>query len=275
VSACGASAPQAEAPSEGSTAASSGTAEATTGADPGRVRPLPAGEFDYQLGGAYDPARKVDVVVRDRGERPLSRGYSICYINAFQTQPDERDRWDDELLLTVKGKPVTDPDWPDENLLDTSSAETRAGIVKTLTPWIRGCARDGFDAVEFDNLDSYTRSKNALTMRDNAALAEELVKISHESGLAAAQKNLAEHAAALKDSAGFDLAVAEECAAYEECADYTDAYGDAVVDIEYADDLPEPFTELCKQAGTPEAMILRDRDLLTPGDAGYVYRRCP
>jgi hypothetical protein len=260
----------------------SATVDATSGTDPAiatrahsglRKLPTDAG-FDYQLGGAYTPPKGVSVVGRDRTSNPLKGGYSICYVNAFQTQPGDAELWKSSLLLKVNGKLVKDPDWPDETLLDTSTKAKRQGILKVLKPWIKGCADKGYSAVEFDNLDSYTRSHQALRYKHNAALAEELVKAAHSYNLMAAQKNVAERSADLQRSAGFDMAVAEECAANEECGEYTRTYGSQVVDTEYTDNLPVTFTRMCQQARAPKLMILRDRDLLTPGKKGYVYKAC-
>ncbi len=235
---------------------------------------MPGGAPDYQLGGAYEPAAGVRIVGRDRGAEPAADAWSICYVNAFQTQPGERDLWDDDLLLQRDGAPVIDPDWPDEALVDTSAPEKRERIAALVAPWIEGCADAGFDAVEFDNLDSFTRSDGALTLDDNLALAIALVDAAHAAGLAAGQKNAAEHAETLHDRAGFDFAVVEECAAYEECDAYTDVYGDQVVDIEYTDELPRPFAEMCADPSSPPSMVLRDRDLRTPADEGYVFEVC-
>lgn len=236
----------------------------------------PAGTaVDYQLGGAYEPAAEVGVVGRDRSAEPAPGVYSICYVNGFQTQPGELGSWPDDLLLQKDGETVFDPDWPDEALLDTSTAEHRNGIAAQVVPWIDGCANAGFDAVEFDNLDTYTRSDGALSLEDNLALATLLVSAAHDAGLAAGQKNAAEDAAVLKEQAGFDFAVTEECAAYAECGVYTAVYGDAVVDIEYADELPRSFAEMCADESSPASMVLRDRDLLTPADADHVFETCP
>ncbi len=65
------------------------------------------------------------------------------------------------------------------------------------------------------------------------------------------------------------------CAAFDECGAYTDVYGEAVVDIEYTDALPRPFEEVCDDPATPTSVVLRDRDLLTPDDEGYVFELCP
>ncbi|KAA9087378.1 endo alpha-1,4 polygalactosaminidase [Microbacterium radiodurans] len=239
------------------------------------VAPPPAGAVpDYQLGGAYEPDDGVGIVGRDRGAAPAEGRYSICYVNGFQTQPGERDLWDADLLVTVGGEPLIDPDWPDEVLLDTSSADKRDRIVDIVGEWIRGCADDGFDAVEFDNLDSFTRSEGVLDVAGNLALATAYVEVAHGAGLAAGQKNAAEYARTLRDEAGFDFAVVEECAAFAECDAYTDVYGDAVVDIEYTDNLPRDWAEVCADPATPRSVVLRDRDLTTPGDPDHVFETC-
>ncbi len=235
----------------------------------------PAGAVpDYQLGGAYDPAPGVGIVARDRTDPPAAGVYSICYLNGFQTQPGEADDWPEEVLLHRGGERVIDPDWPDEVLLDTSTAAAREQIVTMLAPWIAGCAADGYAAVEFDNLDSYTRSGGALSRDDNLALATLLVQTAHAQGLASAQKNAAEDAALLREQAGFDFVVAEECAAYGECAAYTEVYGNQVIDIEYTDNLPRPFAEMCDDPSSPASLVLRDRDLTMRGDDAYVFETC-
>ncbi len=124
------------------------------------------GAFDYQLGGAYEPAPEVQLVARDRTDAPADGLYSICYINGFQTQPGEQELWPADTLLTIGGELVFDSDWPDEVLLDTSTNAKREAVLGIVGPWIEGCARDGFDAVEFDNLDSFTRSHGVLTIDD-------------------------------------------------------------------------------------------------------------
>lgn len=251
-------------------AACSATAPTTAGV----ALPPAGGRFDYQLGGAYEPADDVLVVGRDRAAEPADGRYSICYVNGFQTQPAERDLWDDDLLVTVDGEPLIDPEWPDEVLVDTSTADKRERITAIVGPWIRECADAGFDAVEFDNLDSFTRSEGILEAGDNLALATEYVRIAHESGIAAGQKNAAEYAPRLRDEAGFDFAVVEECAAYRECAAYTDVYGDAVVDIEYTDDLPRSWAEICADPETPRSVVLRDRDLTVEGEPEHIAMWC-
>ena len=70
--------------------------------------PVNAG-FDYQIGGDYPLPEGVSVVSRDwfSGRAADEPAYSICYVNAFQTQadepgadrPDERSNWPRRLVL--------------------------------------------------------------------------------------------------------------------------------------------------------------------------------
>ena len=237
------------------------------------VLPPPAAAPDYQLGAPYPAPAGVSVVARDRSATPAG-AYAICYVNGFQTQPGELSAWPDEVLLRGSdGELVHDPDWPDEVLLDTRTPEQRAAISAVVSPWITGCAESGYQAVEFDNLDTYTRSGGVLRRDDALALATQLVAVAHGAGLAAAQKNAVEDAPALR-AAGFDFAVTEECAAYEECSAITDVYGTGVIDVEYTDNLPRSFTAMCADPGTPASVVLRDRDLVAPSTSGYHFALC-
>lgn len=236
---------------------------------------FPAGALvDYQLGGAYDLPAGVGIVARDSSAQPASGAWSICYVNGFQTQPGERDRWDDDLLLhDSSGGVVTDPDWPDEVLLDTSSDAKRERILDILGADIARCASSGFDAVEIDNLDSFTRA-DGLSLEDNMALATLYAARAHAMGLSIGQKNSAEYTQILRSDVGFDFAVAEECVSYGECEAYTDVYGDSVIDIEYADDSSITLESICADPSRPLSTVYRDRDLTTPELPDYVYAHC-
>lgn len=238
----------------------------------------PAGiVVDYQLGGAYEPAAGIGGVVRDQSDEPAPGLWSACYVNGFQTQPQERYRWlvghPDLVLRDEQGEPVADEGWPDELLLDTSTADKRGQIVAVLDEDLQRCAAKGFDAVDVDNLDSWTRSGTRLTSDDALALAGLIVEHAHALGLAVGQKNAAELGARGRDEAGFDFAVAEQCVQYDECAAYTDVYGEHVVDIEYGLD-DEAWAGACKDPQRPFSTILRDHDLSTPAEEGYVLRTC-
>jgi hypothetical protein len=132
----------------------------------------------------------------------------------------------------------------------------------------------GFMAVEFDNLDSYTRTGGRLSVAHAVAFAKMLVSATNSAGMAAGQKNAAEISARGRSEIGFAFAVAEECHRWDECRAYTEVYGKQVINIEYSDDLRGTFEEVCADPQTPKSTILRDRLLLPSGENGYVYRRC-
>jgi hypothetical protein len=177
-------------------------------------------------------------------------------------------------VLKTGGQPVIDPNWPDEILFDTTSSERRDAILEILQPTLARCAKLGFDAVEIDNLDSFTRSGGAISADDNIALATAYVSRAHALGLAIGQKNTGEFSARLHATVGFDFAVAEECHRFDECQLYRAVYGESMIDIEYADDLRGTFAEACGDPESPRAMVLRDRRLVSDTDAGYVYQHC-
>lgn len=231
--------------------------------------------FDYQLGGPYDPRPEVEVVSRDRTAEPAPGLYSICYVNAFQTQPDEAEiagwRQRGLLLTRADGSEVEDGDW-DEFLLDIRTEDKRAAIAETVNGWIDGCADAGFRAVEPDNLDSYLRSDGLISVEQTLAFLRLLIGHAHERGLAIAQKNAigSEEDGGIGSAgrdAGLDFAVAEECGAWDECGDYTDLYDDHVIVIEYTDD---GFRAACDSVGDRVSVVLRDLDV-TPGGT---YRAC-
>ena len=234
---------------------------------------FPAGAVaDYQLGGSYDPDPDVAVVARDSTEQPAAGVYSICYVNGFQTQPGVA--WPAELLVTVDGEPFVDPNWPDENIIDISSISNREDAAAIQFTSIEQCAERGFDAVEFDNLDSFSRSDGQLSLDDAVAFAALLVTHAHHLGLAAGQKNTGELGTRGRDEIGFDFAIVEECDQFEECEAFTEVYGDRVIDIEYTDELRRPFAQFCSDDAAPASTILRDRELSPRGAPEYVYEHC-
>jgi hypothetical protein len=234
---------------------------ATASAAPPPVDPLPTGtDVDYQLGGARSVPDHVGIVVRDREERPAEGRYGVCYVNGFQTQAHERGFWQRHLRLVLKqdGEPVEDEAWG-EWLLDVRTKAKRADLARIVGRWVRGCAADGFDAVEYDNLDSFTRSHRLISRRQALAYARLLVRVGHAAGLAVGQKNLAGFDGT---RIGYDFAVAEECGRYRECASYVRHYGDRVLAIEYR---RADFRWTCAHVGDRLAVVLRDRDLTPTG----------
>jgi hypothetical protein len=234
---------------------------------PAAVRLPPRGAgFDYQIGGAYPPPEGVRVVSRDRSDSPARGLYNICYVNAFQAQPAERSSWPADLLLRdARGGLVIDEDW-DEPLLDIRTPAKRDRVAKRVNGWIDGCADKGFDAVEPDNYDSYTRSGGLLDTADATAFMALLSRHAHARHLAIAQKNTAE-LAGQRRRAGLDFAVTEECGQYDECGVYAKAFDDRVVDVEYTD---HGLKAARARWGGRLSIVRRDRDVSAPGSAAYV-----
>lgn len=230
------------------------------------------GGLDYQLGEAYPPPSGVVVVSRDRNMSPAPGLYTICYVNGFQTQPDERAFWEtdhpDLLLRDAGGDLVIDPDW-DEIILDVTTAAKRAALADIVGGWIDGCADDGFDAIEIDNLDTYSRSGGLVSQDDAVAFMRLLADRAHARGLPIAQKNSAE-VLGRRAAMDTDFAVVEECNRWDECADFTAVYGDQVYVIEYR---RADFDRGCRDF--PElSIVLRDLNLVGPGSGSYVYDGC-
>ncbi len=244
-------------------------------------------QFDYQLGGAYPPASSVVIVVRDRLASPAAGKYNICYVNAFQTQPADAKWWlknHPDLLVSRNGTYVVDPEWPDEYLLDTSNSRKRDILLSIVGAWIDTCARDGFNAIEADNLDSWTRSHSILTKQGNIAFATRLAQRAHAAGLAIAQKNASELAPIGLSKIGFDFAIAEECQIWSECEDYMTVYGAHVYEVEYADRQRDAngnpinpidvYNAACTTRGSKISVIYRDREVRPAGSSGYQYKAC-
>jgi Glycoside-hydrolase family GH114 len=252
----------------------SGSSGATTdgGPAPSITLPTPNAKLDYQLGGAYTPPTGVQIVSRDR-KAPIAAGlYNICYVNGFQIQPDELTTWQAQyptlILRDGAGNPVIDVDW-NEALIDVSTAAKRMQIAAIVGAWIDGCAAAGYKAVEIDNLDSYARAGGRLKPDDCVAMIKLFADRAHAKGLAIAQKNSAE-LVGRKSEMGTDFVVAEECNHYNECSVYTGAYGTQVYVIEY---VRADFDKGCRDFPNL-SIILRDRNLVPAGQAGYVYDGC-
>ncbi|MET9670288.1 endo alpha-1,4 polygalactosaminidase [Streptomyces sp. NPDC006475] len=234
-------------------------------------------DFDYQIGGAYPPSGGVKVLSRDVKESPAKGLYNICYVNAFQTQqagdvggPQD---WEGDLLLrNSDSSPVVDPDW-DEVILDISSAGKRERIAQRITAQIDQCASKGFDAVELDNYDTYTRDvvDGRLTAEHAQLYIRLLSQHAHSKGLAVGQKNTVELAGNRKAN-GLDFVIAEECGdpRWNECGSYVSAFGDNAIFIEYTD---AGMDSACDYADRV-SVVRRDVDVAEPGSEGYVRATC-
>ncbi|MDI2129858.1 endo alpha-1,4 polygalactosaminidase [Yinghuangia seranimata] len=236
------------------------------------VPPTANAGFDYQIGGPYQPAAGVQVVSRDHAAPPLPGAYNICYVNAFQAQPDATGWWEKEhpdLLLRNGSSLVIDEAW-NEAVLDVSTDAKRKALMGVVGPWIDDCARKGFQAVEPDNLDSYTRSQGKLTMAHDVEFAKLLAARAHAVGLAIGQKNAAEMTGQ-HGAIGFDFAVAEECGKYDECGTYANAYANRVFVVEYT---KSDFDKACAGWSAKLSIVLRDREVTPTGKSGHQFAVC-
>lgn len=244
--------------------------DAGTDASAGLRLPPVNGRLDYQLGGDYSPPEGVNILSRDRLGRPAPGLYNICYVNGYQVQPGEVRDWDEDLILRDGGgDPIIDEDW-NEAILDISSEDKRRRIATVVGGWIEECAADGFDAIEIDNLDTYSRVGGRISENDAVAFMALLSASAHGAGVAIAQKNSAE-ILSRRGEMGTDFVVVEECARYRECGDFVDAYGDLVLMIEYR---AQDFERSCSELADTHAIVLRDLNLVTPEGRGYVYDDC-
>ncbi len=250
------------------------------------VQPPPINaQFDYQIGGDYSLPDGVGIVSRDWfiGSAAADPVYSICYVNGFQTQPnesgtdrpDEKSNWPRKLVLSKLGD---DPNWGGEYLVDIRNANKRERAARWLQPMIEICAEKGFAAVEFDNLDSWTRFNGTPLARkvpfgkhDAVKFARELTRRSHRLGLAVAQKNTTQIKKMQAGRIGFDFALVEDCARYNECNVYRKTYGNRMISIEYRRPL---FERACEQIGDEVSVVLRDRGVRRPTSKRYLYDAC-
>ncbi|MEU6852610.1 endo alpha-1,4 polygalactosaminidase [Actinacidiphila alni] len=243
----------------------------SAGAAPQSVSPPPAhAGFDYQIGGPYTPPAGVSVVSRDHSASPAAGLYNICYVNAFQTQEGAEGEWDSDLLLRDSGGKVVKDDGWDEAVLDIRTASKRQRIADKVNGWIDDCAAKGFQAVEPDNFDTFDRFPDYLTKGQAESYIKLLSAHAHSKNLAIAQKNTAQ----LSDDRtanGLDFAVAEECADYNECGDYTAAFGNHVIVIEYS---AKGLQKACSNWGSQLSVVRRDLDVVPKGTSGYLRQTC-
>jgi hypothetical protein len=249
------------------------------------VPPPVNAKFDYQIGGDYPPLSGTRTVSRDWfAGTPAEGAYSICYVNAFQTQsdengvdrPDEQSNWPAGLVLKKLGD---DPKWGGEYLVDISTAANRAAAAGWVQPMIQTCADKGYKAVEYDNLDSWTRFDGTpleddvpFGKREAIAYAELLTERAHALGLAVGQKNTLDLTRRqARTRIGFDFAIVEECGRYRECRDYRELHGNRVIVIEYR---RRDFRRACSSVGKKVTVVLRDLNVTRPGSPTYRYAAC-
>lgn len=137
---------------------------------------------------------------------------TICYVSAgsWEDWRPDADQYPDE----VKGR---NNGWPGEKYVDIRQWETLGPILDARTA---ECADKGFDAMEYDNVDTYTANTGfPLTASDQITFNRRLADMAHSRGLDVALKNNVDQLAELEPY--FDFAINEECLEWDECSEYS------------------------------------------------------
>src|SRR6185369_1584387 len=148
-------------------------------------------------------------------------GHLLCYVSAGTYEPFRPDAqsyvdFDQACGNCLIGKPVTG--FRDEHWLDVRDDQgQRTFILTTMAARLDRCKADGFDAVEFDNVEGYANSSGfPLSDGDQLVFNTSLANLAHARGLTAALKNDLGQVTELLPY--FDMAVNEQCQQFEECA---------------------------------------------------------
>jgi len=212
--------------------------------------------WQWQLQGPIDTSFDVEMYDVDGFEVP--RGVIaglhddgsavVCYISAGSWERWRLDagRFPERALGRSNG-------WPGERWLDISRRSVLRPIMERRLDM---CARKGFDAVEFDNVDGYANRtgfplSGADQLRYNVMLANE----AHRRGLSALLKNDLGQIRALLPY--FDAALNEQCHQYDECGrldPFVEA-GKAVFGVEYKLETDE----FCPDANAHDFNFLKKR----------------
>jgi endo-alpha-1,4-polygalactosaminidase (GH114 family) len=167
---------------------------------------------------------------------------AICYVDAgtaesFRPDYQEWVTFNNQIGGALFGKPVGG--FRNEFWLNINNDKGQRDFILTqVGKRVDRCKANGFDAVEFDNVDAY-QNKTGLSISSDTQLVfnTALANLAHRKGLTAGLKNDLGQATELRP--WFDFAVNEQCFQYREC-DYPSpglagwtAAGQAVLNVEY------------------------------------------
>ena len=151
------------------------------------------------------------------------------------------------------------------------AGEAQRELAAIVGGWIDGCAAAGFDAVEIDNLDTLLAlgrpAHRGRRGRDDGAVRRRRAR---RRACAIAQKNSAELVPRNAPRWAPTSWSPRSATATASATPTRAAYGDHVLVIEYR---RRDFTPGCT-AYPDLSIVLRDLDLVTPADKGYVYGSC-
>lgn len=155
-------------------------------------------------------------------------GRAVCYVSAGSAEA-----WRPDAAAfpeTVVGRALDG--WSGERWIDVRALDALRPI---MTARADRCAEAGFDAIDWDNVDSYTENTGfPLRADDQLTYNRMLASITRERGMSIGLKNDLLQIPALVGL--FDFTVNEQCAQFRECdllQPFSNA-GKAVVQIEYA-----------------------------------------
>ena len=150
---------------------------------------------------------------------------------------------------------------------NTGVRETPAQFIRDeLTLRMADAKAAGFDAIEFDNVESYTnKSGFNTTAAQQLAFNESIANLAHSLGFTVALKNDLGQATDLQPY--FDFAVSEQCFQYSECGTpapglqaWPSTYGKAVFNVEYSGKL-STFCPLANSSSYNFNSILKNANL--------------
>jgi endo-alpha-1,4-polygalactosaminidase (GH114 family) len=151
-------------------------------------------------------------------------GHAVCYLSAgtaenFRPDYDKYVQFDRTHGHSLIGKPFSGR-FPNEYWLNLSNNRgQRDFILRQLAARTRKCANAGFDAVEFDNVETYAQPTRVtgwhVSAHTQLIFNTALAKMAHANGLSVGLKNDLGQVPRLEPK--FDFAVNEQCFQYHEC----------------------------------------------------------
>ena len=185
-----------------------------------RWQPTTADRLHIQLAGQLRVPAWATFVEVDGAETPAktvadlhASGLRVaCYVSAGSAEAYRADVV--RIPARVIGKRLDG--WPDERWLDVRRIRLLAPVMTTR---IEQCARKGFDAIEFDNVDGWTHDTGfPITRADSLRYVRWLIQQGHTAGLAVGLKNALGLIPFVVDDV--DWALNEQCVEYDECGRY-------------------------------------------------------
>jgi hypothetical protein len=195
--------------------------------------------WQYQLDGTVDLSVGAQAYDVDGFDTPATGtgsvaaihaagAHAICYVEtAWEDYRSDAGSFSPALLGRSMGG------YPHERWVDVRNL---GALLPVMTARARMCASKGFDAIEWDNVDSYTQNTGfPLSEHDAEVFATDLASITHDLGLAVGLKNSTDNDMDVALQPAFDFAVDEQCNQYGECGSLSAfiSAGKPVFNVEY------------------------------------------